>query len=62
MVWLETPTNPLLRIADIEAICTGVHNYNENIVVAVDNTFLTPYNQVSKVTLDLLSIHQKHKT
>jgi len=45
LVWLETPTNPLLRVADIEAISTTVHDYNKNIVVVVDNTFLTPYNQ-----------------
>ena len=46
LVWLETPTNPLLRVADIEAISTLVHDYNKDIVVVVDNTFLTPYNQV----------------
>lgn len=45
LVWLETPTNPLLRIADIQAISTLVHDYNKDIVVVVDNTFLTPYNQ-----------------
>ena len=46
LVWLETPTNPLLRVADINAISTLVHEYNKDIVVVVDNTFLTPYNQV----------------
>ena len=33
--------------ADIEAISTLVHDYNKDIVVVVDNTFLTPYNQVN---------------
>ena len=47
LVWLETPTNPLLRVADIQAISSLVHEYNQSIVVVVDNTFLTPYNQVS---------------
>merc|ERR1712193_126379 len=45
LVWLETPTNPLLRVADIKEISTLVHDYNKDIVVVVDNTFLTPYNQ-----------------
>jgi len=45
LVWLETPTNPLLRVADIREISSLVHDYNKDIVVVVDNTFLTPYNQ-----------------
>ena len=47
LVWFECMSNPLLRVADIKNICDIVHNYNEDIVVAVDNTFLTPYNIVS---------------
>ena len=43
LIWLETPTNPLLKIADIEAI-TSIAKTN-NILTAVDNTFATPYNQ-----------------
>ncbi|MHB8434146.1 MAG: cystathionine gamma-synthase [Candidatus Tyrphobacter sp.] len=42
LVWLETPTNPLLKLVDIRAICDLVGN---EIVVAVDNTFATPYFQ-----------------
>ena len=45
LVWLETPTNPLMKIADIEAICTAVKDINSDILIAVDNTFATPYLQ-----------------
>ena len=45
LVWLETPTNPLMKIADIEAISTQVKSKNSDILVAVDNTFATPYLQ-----------------
>ena len=45
LVWLETPTNPLMKIADIKAITTAVKEHNSAILVAVDNTFATPYLQ-----------------
>lgn len=45
LVWLETPTNPLMKIADIEAVSTQVKSKNSDILVAVDNTFATPYLQ-----------------
>ena len=45
LVWLETPTNPLMKIADIEEISKAVKSTNPNILVAVDNTFATPYLQ-----------------
>ena len=45
LVWLETPTNPLMKIADIEAICSAVKEVNVDILIAVDNTFATPYLQ-----------------
>lgn len=45
LVWLETPTNPLMKIADIEAITKAVKNKDASILVAVDNTFATPYIQ-----------------
>lgn len=41
MVLIETPSNPLLKIADIEAICHAVKN--KNILVVCDNTWATPY-------------------
>lgn len=45
VVWLETPTNPLLRVCDIKEISTIVHDFDPKIVVVVDNTFNTPYFQ-----------------
>jgi len=45
LIWLETPTNPLMKIADIEEITKGTKAKNANILVAVDNTFATPYLQ-----------------
>lgn len=45
LIWLETPTNPLMKIADIEAICVAVKDVNSTILIAVDNTFATPYLQ-----------------
>ena len=41
-VYLETPANPTLKIADIEAVSTIAHNYNKEIKVICDNTFATP--------------------
>ena len=43
LLWLETPTNPMLAIFDIEAICGIVHDLGGQVVV--DNTFATPYLQ-----------------
>ncbi len=43
MIWVETPTNPLLRIVDIAAICDLA--VDRDITVAVDNTFASPYLQ-----------------
>jgi cystathionine gamma-synthase len=43
MVWLETPTNPLLRCVDIEAVAARAHGAGA--LVVVDNTFATPFLQ-----------------
>ncbi|NHZ85574.1 MAG: aminotransferase class I/II-fold pyridoxal phosphate-dependent enzyme [Planctomycetia bacterium] len=43
IIWLETPTNPLLRICDIRKISQLAHK--KEIIVVVDNTFLSPYFQ-----------------
>lgn len=43
MVWVETPTNPLLKIIDIAAISAVCKNSGQMLVV--DNTFATPYLQ-----------------
>ncbi|HEY7857897.1 MAG TPA: cystathionine gamma-synthase [Candidatus Nanopelagicales bacterium] len=43
MVWLETPTNPLLRVADIAALAQVAHDGGA--ILVVDNTFASPYLQ-----------------
>ena len=43
MVWIETPTNPLLKVVDIEAIAALARK--QGAIVVVDNTFATPYLQ-----------------
>ncbi|QTD38994.1 cystathionine gamma-synthase [Polaribacter batillariae] len=45
LVWLETPTNPLLKIVDIKAISKAVKGVNSAILIGIDNTFATPYLQ-----------------
>ncbi|NCT70719.1 MAG: cystathionine gamma-synthase [Xanthomonadaceae bacterium] len=40
MVWVETPTNPMLKIVDIAAICKIAHKHGLRVVV--DNTFASP--------------------
>lgn len=48
LVWVETPTNPMLQIIDVRAICDLVKG--KNLKVCVDNTFATP---VLQTPLDL---------
>jgi len=43
LVWVETPTNPLLRVNDIEALSDIAHDHDA--LCVVDNTFATPYLQ-----------------
>ncbi len=43
LIWVETPTNPMMNIVDIEA--TSKIAKKHNILLAVDNTFATPYLQ-----------------
>ena len=45
LVWLETPTNPMLRITDIRAVAEIVHAHPNKPLLVVDNTFATPYLQ-----------------
>jgi cystathionine gamma-synthase len=40
LVWIETPSNPLLRVVDIRAVTTAAHEAGA--LAAVDNTFLSP--------------------
>jgi cystathionine gamma-lyase len=43
MIWAETPTNPMLKLADLEAIAGLAHR--RGLVAAADNTFASPYIQ-----------------
>lgn len=43
LIWIETPTNPLMKIVDIQAVCEAVKG--KDLLVAVDNTFASPYIQ-----------------
>jgi len=43
LIWIETPTNPMMNIVDIAAISKIAKTYN--VLLAVDNTFATPYLQ-----------------
>jgi Cystathionine beta-lyases/cystathionine gamma-synthases len=43
MIWLESPTNPLMKLANIKEISAISKKYN--LLLVVDNTFLTPYFQ-----------------
>lgn len=44
LIWVETPTNPMMNIIDIRA--TSIIAKKHNILLAVDNTFATPYLQL----------------
>ncbi len=43
LIWVETPTNPMLKIIDIEAVCAIAKKHDVNVLV--DNTFSSPYLQ-----------------
>mmetsp|Transcript_11810 Transcript_11810/g.20112 ORF Transcript_11810/g.20112 Transcript_11810/m.20112 type:complete len:398 (+) Transcript_11810:94-1287(+) len=43
LVWIETPTNPTLKLVDIAAVAQIVHRHNA--ILVVDNTFMSPYSQ-----------------
>ncbi len=59
IVWVETPSNPLLRVVDIQAISAILHQ--NNTLLVVDNTFLTPIFQTPfKLGADLV-IHSTTK-
>jgi cystathionine beta-lyase/cystathionine gamma-synthase len=45
LVWLETPSNPLLSVADIASIAEIIHRHNPETLLAIDNTFATPFLQ-----------------
>uniref|UniRef100_A0A915PCZ9 cystathionine gamma-lyase n=1 Tax=Meloidogyne floridensis TaxID=298350 RepID=A0A915PCZ9_9BILA len=45
MVWFESPSNPLLKVVDIRLVVQIVKEYDPNILVVVDNTFMSPFFQ-----------------
>lgn len=42
MVWIESPTNPTMKIIDIEGVVTAIKKLDPDCVIVVDNTFMTP--------------------
>jgi cystathionine gamma-synthase len=59
MVWVETPSNPLLRLTDIAAVCASARDYGA--LVVVDNTFLSPaWQQPLRLGADLV-VHSTTK-
>ena len=59
LVWVETPTNPMLKLADIQAIADIAQK--RGIAVAVDNTFATPWLQQPLALGATLVVHSTTK-
>ena len=51
MLYLESPTNPRMKIIDIEVVCRLIREINKDIIIILDNSFLTPFFQVNKIYL-----------
>ncbi|VDN90526.1 unnamed protein product [Brugia pahangi] len=45
IIWLETPSNPLLKVVDIAAVVELTKTFRNDILIIVDNTFMSPYFQ-----------------
>jgi len=45
LIWLESPTNPLLKVIDIAEVATRLRRMKDDALLVVDNTFATPYLQ-----------------
>ncbi len=59
LLWIETPTNPMLTLSDIVALCEMAHE--RGALVAVDNTFASPYFQNPLVLGADLVVHSTTK-
>jgi len=59
LLWIETPTNPMLNIIDIEQICTLAQEHG--ILSCVDNTFATPYLQTPLALGADMALHSATK-
>lgn len=42
LVWIESPTNPTMKIVDIESVAAAIKQLDPGCVIVVDNTFMTP--------------------
>ena len=51
LIWLESPSNPLLTVADLDTICAAPRK--SAAILGVDNTFATPLNQQYLETLQI---------
>ena len=49
IVWLETPTNPMMKVVDIAAVAEIAHQ-QPGVIVVVDNTFMSSYFQVTSAS------------
>lgn len=54
MIWIETPTNPTLKLVDIQAVVDNVRKTHPNAIILADNTFSSAYFQVSFLLFSLL--------
>jgi cystathionine gamma-lyase len=47
MIWIESPTNPTLKMVDIQQLCDSVRSIapDRDIIITVDNTFMSPHFQ-----------------
>jgi cystathionine gamma-lyase len=61
LVWIETPTNPMLKLCDLAAVCGAVKRQRPDVLVAVDNTFMTPFFQRPLELGADLSVHSTTK-
>jgi cystathionine gamma-synthase len=61
MLWVETPSNPLLQLSDIRTLAKMAHEYSRNILLVVDNTFATPYLQQPLLLGANLVVHSSTK-
>lgn len=57
MVWIESPTNPTLIIVDIERVVKIVKESSPEAIIVVDNTFMTPMAQASRIISNPLQFH-----
>jgi cystathionine beta-lyase/cystathionine gamma-synthase len=60
MVWLETPTNPTLKLVDIKAVCEIARRKNPKAVIIVDNTFASAFFQVNIIPF-FMQFNQQNK-